>query len=76
MTLYPGMIELRAMYVIEAGEEVTINYMSMVEEGSEVRRVRQRYLSRWYGFHCSCATCSRQVRPLCGNITIPFRDPS
>jgi len=52
--------ELRAMYVIEAGEEVTINYLPMAEEGGEVREVRQRYLRTCYGFHCTCRACTLQ----------------
>ena len=55
------MNELRAMYVIEAGEEVAINYMAMAEEGSDVREVRQEYLARLYGFECTCGACSLQV---------------
>merc|ERR1712059_236438 len=41
-----GMNELRAMYVIEAGDEVVINYLAMAEEGLDVREVRQDYLRR------------------------------
>jgi len=55
-----GVNELRAMYVIEAGEEVAINYMAMAEEGSDVREVRQEYLARLYGFECTCGACSLQ----------------
>ena len=49
------------MYIIEAGEEVTLNYMAMAEEGSEVREVRQEYLRRLYGFQCTCKACTLQV---------------
>ena len=59
--LISGRNELRATYVIEAGDEVTINYMAMAEEGSDVREVRQEYLARLYGFECTCGACSLQV---------------
>jgi len=55
-----GVNELRAMYVIEAGEEVTINYLPMAEEGGEVREVRQKYLRTSYGFQCTCRACTLQ----------------
>jgi len=55
-----GRNELRATYVIEAGDEVTINYMAMAEEGSDVREVRQEYLRRLYGFQCTCKACTLQ----------------
>jgi len=55
-----GVNELRAMYVIEAGEEVTINYLPMAEEGGEVREVRQKYLRKSYGFQCTCRACTLQ----------------
>ena len=32
------------MYLIEAGEEICINYMDMEEQGTEVRHVRRAYL--------------------------------
>ena len=59
--LISGRNELRATYVIEAGDEVTINYMAMAEEGSDVREVRQEYLRRLYGFQCTCKACTLQV---------------
>jgi len=55
-----GVNELRASYMIEAGEEVTINYMTPAEEGSDVRRVRQEYLERFYCFQCTCQACNLQ----------------
>jgi len=55
-----GVNELRAMYVIEAGEEVNINYLPMAEEGGEVREVRQKYLRTSYGFQCTCRACTLQ----------------
>jgi len=55
-----GVQELRAMYVIEPGEEVNINYLPMAEEGGEVREVRQKYLRTSYGFQCTCRACTLQ----------------
>jgi len=55
-----GVNELRAMYVIEPGEEVNINYLPMAEEGGEVREVRQKYLRTSYGFQCTCRACTLQ----------------
>lgn len=55
-----GKMELRAMYVIEAGEEVNINYLAMSEEGTEGRDVRREYLRRYYGFQCTCIACTME----------------
>lgn len=55
-----GVLHLRAMYVIEEGEEVAINYMLMEEEGGDRRDVRQAYLRKWYGFQCLCQSCTLQ----------------
>jgi hypothetical protein len=49
-------------YVINEGEEITISYMSMAEEGSETKETRQDYLRRWYGFQCTCRACTIQVK--------------
>ena len=38
------MQHLRAIYVVEEGEEVEINYMLMSEEGCQRREARQDYL--------------------------------
>ena len=40
----PGVQHLRAIYVVEEGEEVEINYMLMSEEGCQRREGRQEYL--------------------------------
>jgi len=47
-------------YMIMEGEEITINYMSMVEEGSDTKETRQSYLRRLYGFQCTCRACTLQ----------------
>jgi len=49
---------LVTMYVIEAGEEICINYMAMTGEATEVADVRQAYLRKWYGFQCCCKVCT------------------
>jgi len=51
-------------YVIMEGEEITINYMSMAEEGSDTKETRQSYLRRLYGFQCTCRTCTLQGQDL------------
>ena len=52
---------LVAMYIIEEEEEISINYMPMLEEGTDIRDVRQSYLRKWYGFQCCCRACTLQV---------------
>lgn len=51
---------LVTMYVIEAGQEVNINYMAMTDEGTESRDIRQAFLRKWYGFQCLCTACTLQ----------------
>ena len=51
-------------YVINKGEEITINYMSMAEEGSDTKETRQFYLRRDYGFQCTCKACTLQDQEL------------
>jgi len=48
---------LVTMYIIEAGEEICINYMAMTEEATEAVEVRQAYLRKFYGFQCCCRAC-------------------
>jgi len=55
-----GEQRLVANYTIEKGEEVTINYMSMAEEGCDIREVRQAYLREYYNFQCTCRACTLQ----------------
>jgi len=59
-----GLLQLRAMYVIQQGEEVNINYMEMEGEGGDIRDVRQEYLRRCYGFQCMCECCTLQDEEL------------
>lgn len=59
-----GVNELRAMYVVEPGEEIMINYLAMAEEGCDVREVRRDYLRRFYGFQCTCRACTLQGKAL------------
>jgi len=51
-------------YIIMEGEEITINYMSMAEEGSDTKETRQSYLRRLYGFQCTCPACTLQETEL------------
>ena len=53
-----GVNHLRAIYTIEQGEEVEINYMLMETEGLEGRAVRQAYLEKCYDFKCICSACN------------------
>ncbi|XP_023321787.1 uncharacterized protein LOC111696421 isoform X2 [Eurytemora carolleeae] len=53
-----GVQRLVANYPIEQGEEITINYMPISEEGSELRDSRRAYLREWYGFQCACSECT------------------
>ena len=53
---------LVAMYVIQEGEEICINYMDMKEEGTDTRDVRQEKLIETWGFRCCCFACTLQVR--------------
>ena len=57
-----GLQLLVVIYVIEAGDEICINYMSMDEEGCDTKEVRQEFLRRFYGFMCCCKACTLQVR--------------
>ena len=52
---------LVVIYVIEAGEEISINYMPMEDEGTDTKEVRQEFLRRFYGFMCCCQACTLQV---------------
>ena len=52
---------LVVIYVIEAGEEISINYMPMEDEGTDTKEVRQEFLRRFYGFQCCCKACTLQV---------------
>lgn len=52
-----GLQRLVANYTIEEGEEITINYMAMADEGSDIRDVRRAYLREWYTFQCTCNIC-------------------
>ena len=56
-----GLQLLVVIYVIEAGDEICINYMPMEDEGCDNREVRQEYLRRYYGFQCCCKACTLQV---------------
>jgi len=51
---------LVAMYVIQEGEEICINYMDMKEEGTDTRDVRQEKLIETWGFRCCCFACTLQ----------------
>jgi len=53
-----GLQHLRAIYPIEEGEEVEINYMLMEQEGLEGREARQEYLRGCYDFECICRACT------------------
>ena len=53
-----GLQLLVVIYVIEAGDEICINYMSMEDESCDTKVVRQEYLSRYYGFLCLCQACA------------------
>ena len=52
---------LVVIYVIEAGEEININYLPMEDEGTDTKEVRQEFLRRFYGFQCCCKACTLQV---------------
>ena len=52
---------LVTIYPIAEGEEITINYMDMDEEGTETTKARQSYLRNSYKFQCSCEACETQV---------------
>ena len=56
-----GVNHLRAIYTIEQGEEVEINYMLMEKEGLEGRAARQAYLKKSYDFQCICSACNHLV---------------
>lgn len=59
-----GLQLLVVIYVIEAGDEICINYMSMDDEGCDSKEVRQEYLRRYYGFMCCCQACTLQDKKL------------
>jgi len=61
---------LVAMYVVEAGEEVTINYLDMAEEGADTRDTRRTYLRTSYGFCCFCRACTLQDKDLDEDNTV------
>ena len=52
---------LKAIECIDVGAEITINYLSMEEEGSDVKNARQKFLKDYYNFICSCEFCSQEV---------------
>jgi len=62
-----GHQRLVANYIIEEGEEITINYMSMAEEGTDNRMTRNRYLLTYYSFRCTCMECTLQDSELAEN---------
>ena len=53
--------KLVAIDIIDKGEEITINYLSMEEEGTDTKEKRQKFLKKWYGFTCTCRVCSKEV---------------
>jgi len=55
-----GKMLLVAMYVIEEGEEICINYLPIAEEGADIHEVRQETLLRFWGFRCCCIVCTLQ----------------
>lgn len=59
-----GLQHLTANYIIMPGEEITISYMAMAEEGSETKEIRQKYLRKLYSFQCTCRTCTLQDKEL------------
>jgi len=59
-----GLQKLVAMHVIEAGEEICINYMAASDDGMDVRETRQKYLRMYYGFQCVCGICTLQGEDL------------
>ena len=67
---------LVVIYVIEAGEEININYMPMEDEGTDTKEVRQEFLRRFYGFQCCCKACTLQVCHILSwfNITTSSQD--
>ena len=56
-----GLQHLMANYIIMPGEEITISYMAMAEEGSDTKEIRQAYLRNLYSFQCTCRACTLQV---------------
>lgn len=62
----PDLVEqhLVTNYMIKEGEEITINYMSQAEEGSDTKETRQAYLRTSYGFQCTCKACTLQGQEL------------
>jgi len=52
-----GHQRLVAMYNVKKGEEITINYMPISDEGCDVKDTRRAYLREWYNFHCLCLSC-------------------
>lgn len=65
-----GVQHLRAIYVVEEGEEVEINYMLMSEEGCQRREGRQEYLRKCYGFQCICKGCTLQEEELAADESL------
>jgi len=59
-----GVQHLTANYIINPGDEITINYMAMAEEGSDTKETRQAYLREFYGFQCTCRACTFQGKDL------------
>ena len=53
--------KLVAIGIIDKDEEITINYLPMEEEGTDIREIRQRFLRTHYGFTCSCRCCSKEA---------------
>ena len=48
---------LIAIKKIGKGEPVTVSYLPSSGEGSDIKSVRQKYLSFWYLFTCQCSLC-------------------
>ncbi len=56
-----GVQDLVATKLIKEGEEIFISYLPAYAEGSAPRKVRQKYMTKWYGFACKCPECNEKV---------------
>ena len=56
-----GIQRLVAIDNIDKEDEITINYLPMEEEGSDVKKRRQQFLKKHYCFTCTCRCCSKEV---------------